>query len=173
MNKVSQQFTKTKLNFDKELGGGYVYIEHSISNCKLTTIEFINGIYGYSTTEAENERMKKKMNLILKECRIVTHINTSSVAVKDFLEANYEIYSISKVPVGYGGGYQWYIMLRNKIGQPNSCMRPTEWKGEVKASAKMEPALPADKEKMKVALTAALKSRRRKTDVVDEIIAQL
>ena len=93
----------------------------SSSNCKLSTIEGIGNILAYGT----NAQKKYKLDQILTKCRIVTYINTNLSPVKDFIENNYELYESIKIPVGYSGGYQYHLFIRNSLGIKNETMRPT------------------------------------------------
>lgn len=137
-------------------------ITHSSSNCKLSYVESINGIYSTCNgTEAENV---EKVKRFLRDGRIVVNINTTDVRIKDFFERNFEIYSCAKLPVGYSNGFQYHILIRNKDSNATNKMylRPLP-------KAEKEPAM----DRLEKILTKTLKAKRRKTDIVKDVMANL
>lgn len=131
-----------------------VIIKDDPFNCKLTTVCSITGL----------KLDKDYFNELFKKCRILVHINTPNIETAAFIENNYELYGKVNVPIGYNGGYQYHLFVRNSLGYKNNNMRPTEYgKGGQKLN----------KNNVAKVLEAALKAKRRKTDVVPEIVAQL
>ncbi len=155
-----------RMTFSKEEGGGFIDMRHSASNCKLTLWEYSQYILGYPINE---ERAIAKIKIALKESRILVYINTTHPTLKKILKENFEIYQSVSIPIGYNHGYQYHIFLRNSIGLPNPNMRPSEYKKEVT----LDRDGVFNKQALKVALATALKKRRRKTDVVNEIVDSL
>lgn len=96
-------------------------------NCKLTYLNGIDGFLGFNL-----DSNKEDFEAVLKECRIATYINTRLGSTKDFILKNFEVYSLSKIPIGYSGTYQYHIIIRNTIGVANNNMRPSEYKEEPK-----------------------------------------
>lgn len=154
--------------------GGSLVLKHCPHNCKLTYLSSINNFL-YDLREA---KLKQDFDDVLKQCRIAVYLNTNSIPVKDWILKNYELYSLSQIPIGYGKGYQYHIIIRNSIGQVNPNMRPTEFnKEEVVVSTKTPTVIAGiddlTKTKIKENLVKILKKRRRKTDIVDEIVNSL
>lgn len=134
------------------------HLIHSQSNCKLTIFDGVNQI-DYRKTDSL-DTVKK----ILSQCRIVVYFNTTDSTIADFYRNNFEIYSESKIPVGYGGGYQYHIFIRNKNGQPNqNYARPVE-KDAISNKTNLEAVL-------KVALKN--KGKKKKADLIKEISEKL
>lgn len=164
MNKTTQQLNFTR--YTNAPGQPYATVEllHSRSNCKFSQIDFISHILGSGTDAQKKERMLE----VLKDARILVLVNTSIEAQKNWLEANFEIYESVKIPIGYGGGYQYHIFIRNPHGVQNPNMRPTEFKKD-----KEVPKGTVTKEKVKTELEKLLKQKRRKTDLVNEFVESL
>lgn len=151
-------------------------IEYDRSNCKLSLIKtcgmmLINKKEGGKYIIDERYRRVpdvectcRTIKTVLSVCRIVTFLNTIDVRLKDIILDNFDIYGYSAIPVGYGGGYQYHIHIRNPYGIANANMRPSEYipKGD---------AVP--RTKIGESITTVLKKHRRKTDIVDEILKQL
>ena len=123
-------------------------IINSISNCKLCTIENIQTLNYYDKLNIDN------IKNLLSNCRILVYFHTIDANLVKFFRDNFEIYSESKVPVGYGAGYQYHVILKNiysKDGNKDN-LRPVEKNTKIK-----------DLEQI---LTSTLKAKRRKTDIV-------
>lgn len=152
--------TKTINAINIKFGHYYTNVDiiHSLNNCKLTVVDGIrNAISGIKSNIDKEIIIFKEL---LTECRQLTAINTTNTDIKDFIVNNFETYSVSKIPVGYNNGYQWHIFVRNiysKLG--TDYLRAVE----------KEPIIT----KIETQLTSALKAKRRKTDVVKDIIANL
>lgn len=139
--------------------GGITLID-SQSNCKLTSIEGINNLMNVYNV---NDRVALTKEM-LTNCRILVFFNTNTPGLVKFFEDNFEIYSVSKAPVGYGGGYQYHVLLRNGYSKASNI---------VYLRKKEDVANLEGIEKIKAAITSVMKSKRRKTDIVDEIIQKI
>jgi hypothetical protein len=164
MTKKDYTYGYTSVSFDYQTeGGGQVNIMDDPHNCKLTHLIYCGGLDNYGNKS--EEQMKKKIDAILEMSRIVVSMNTTSKRLAEFLKKNYELYSYTEVPVGYHGGYQYYIVVRNTLTKARNTqyMRPLE-------TAKV-PGI--DTETVKTVMTNLLKKKRRKTDIVDDLIKVL
>ncbi len=85
-----------------------LYAFNHSSNCKMSTIEGICalGLLPSKATKAEFDKM-------LMELRAVVFIHTINEPLAKFIESNYETYYSEKVPIGYGTGNQYHILIRN------------------------------------------------------------
>ncbi len=138
-------------------------ILHSASNCKLTSIDYIRELFSGSATEEQRIAGFKE---VLKDCRMLVYINTNNDIIADFLTKNFEIYGHNKVPVGYGGGYQHHIFIRNTYSKHGTAyLRDVEKPTQAVATP--------NKEMIKQVITSTLKSKRRKLDVVEDIMKQI
>lgn len=94
-------------------------------------------------------------------------INTTSTEIKDFFEKNFEVYNSIRIPIGYGGGYQYYIFIRNNDSDRTNkiYLRPVEKDSFKEISTyKLEKTL---KNALKY------KSKRKKSDIIKEVIENI
>lgn len=131
-----------------------VNVTHVSSNCKLSTIDYI------SNMPLDVPKVKK----FLEDLRIVVHFNTTNKRIVEFFEKNFEVYDVSEIPVGYGGGYQYFVTLKNNDSKyPNKqYLREKEVPNKGLNLAKVEEIM-----------TKTLKAKRRKTDIVKEVLDNL
>jgi len=141
-----------------QLGGPWrnVWIQDCASNCKLTYINFVANLIGLDNKKAFDE--------ILAKCRLACSFNVNNDAAKDWILKNYEVYSCSPVPIGYGSvgtntHNQWHIVLKNPTCK-TSYARPTLYKKNEIGNFKEN-------------LITLLKKNRRKLDIVDKIMSLL
>ncbi len=139
--------------------GNYVYLTDSMSNCKLTSVDYVGSLYGYNniTNVQQDKEFILKLKEVLTQCRILVHINIINERIAKLVQDNFECYESIKIPVGYGG-YQYHIFIKNGKG---GCARDIEKKPEY------------DKATIKEKLTVILKKKRRKTDIVKDLIDSL
>lgn len=130
-----------------------ITIIDSISNCKLSTIENIQ-LLPLKINEVKE---------VLSACRILVYFNTNNEQIVDFFKENFELYSIAKIPVGYNNGFQWHVYIKNNDSTSGN-------KAYLRDIIKEEPNKIINIEKIKDVLTKTLKSKRRKTDIVQEVI---
>lgn len=139
-----------------------IYIKDCPQNCKLTYISNINGFLGIPGDDT-----KKIFDEVLKECRMSVYLNTNTPIIKDWILKHYEVYSNTPIPIGYGGMYQYHIIIRNSITKrPSVNMRATEYGKDQEPVEKL-------KARIKDKLKKALKAKKRKTDLVDEVVDSL
>jgi len=139
---------------------GAARMNHSTTNCKLSTIEGIKYLIGsgfYDTPEEKVQRVKNFLNT----GRTVVSLNTNDPDIKNFFEKNFNVFSSIEVPVGYNNGYQYHLILNNNKGY---------WRTPAK---KPIPKLDADMSNLEEVLTKILKSKRRKTDIVKDVMENL
>jgi len=125
------------------------------SNCKFSMIDYIHNSYSRN-----KEEMRANINSLLKRSRLAVLIQTTSLDIVTFLQENYEIYSLVRLPIGYSSGYQYHITLRNKLTRDSNFNYARSSKG---ISIKDVDSL--DKEIIQI-----FKDKRRKVDIVPEII---
>lgn len=130
------------------------------SNCKYSNIDYIGQLMTGSVTEQQRVDAFKD---VLKLCRIIVSVNTTSPEVAKFLEKHFDLYSCAKVPVGYNNGFQWHIIIKNKYSKVGNNHYLRDVPVEKKVSKKA----------IESAITKVLKSKRRKTDVVKDIMENI
>lgn len=138
---------------------------HESSNCKFSFVESINGLWAASYKKDEKEKIQTFKNF-LKQGRIVVSVNTTDNAIKEFILKNFEVYGYNKVPVGYNNGFQHHILIKNNdSGYANKMyLRPVEKTVKIK-----NPTM----DQLEEVLTKTLKAKRRKTDIVKEVMANI
>lgn len=148
-----------QLTFDESEGYGSVYIQHSNSNCKLTIWDYASGLK--RSTEEQTIKVVKEA---LKKSYILVFINTTDIKFKEILERNFEIYGCLEIPIGYSNGYQYHIFIRNTFSYAanKTYLRAIENKNKI-----------IDKVKLKESLLNIFKIKRRKPDIIDDIINQI
>lgn len=142
--------------------GGYnrtLYLASDATNCKLSYIHGAGQLAGYS-----EEDLKTVFDQILNSAKGCVILNTINKTISDFINKTYPVYYYNEVPIGYGTGFQYHICFQNVIKVNTSCRQPV----------KLEVKNPLDeKAAIKQKLHDLLKSKRRKTDYVDEFINSL
>lgn len=135
MNTGTQTLTNLTISFfDDPLAGrpyGRCVITDGGGNCKLSRVDNINTILNsdYHTTKTQKLYAMKE---VLKRCNMLVHINTPYRSQALFIQKNFEVYEIAKIPVGYDMGddtdeYQYHIFLRNIENHRSSAyLRPVE-----------------------------------------------
>ena len=125
------------------------------SNCKFSVIDYIS--YAYSYNEQDT---KANIDALLKHCKLAALVQTTQLNIVKFLQDNYDVYSLVRLPIGYGMGYQYHVTIRNKLTTYGNF---TYARAAEKVSIQDVDSL--DKEIMQV-----FKDKRRKVDIVPEII---
>ncbi len=134
-----------------------VKVLHSASNCKLTNLDSVCNMPLYNID---------KVKEFFKELRIVVAFNTTNKNIVDFFEKNFELYSVAEIPVGYNNGFQYHIIVKNTYSNfPNK-----EYLRDIK---KEQPNKGVDLAKIEEIMTKTLKAKRRKTDIVKEVLDNL
>lgn len=125
------------------------------SNCKFSVIDHINYAYSYN-----DETCKANIDALLKYCKLAALIQTNTLSIVNFLQDNYDVYSLVRLPIGYSMGYQYHVTIRNKLTTYGNFNYARFAK---KVSIKDVDSL--DKEIIQI-----FKNKRRKIDIVPEII---
>lgn len=133
--------------------GFTVYRSGDYTNCKLSYIHNIGGLQ--LLTE---EEFKMYLDEVLKTCKGMVFMSTTSVTVKEYLNKLYQVYYCIEVPIGYNNGFQYHIGIRNPINVNAHCRIP------------VPKSVPPSKEELRKKLTDYLTSKRRKTDIVDDVL---
>lgn len=135
----------------------YMYVATDVSNCKLSYIHGA-GTLGSLSDEKKKEVIDALLKLPdAKGCYI---LNTTDRSVADFISKTYPVYYYQNVPIGYNGGCQYHICIKNTVKENTHCRTP-----------KNSPY--PDKEVIRRKLETILKAKRRKTDYIDEFIKSL
>ena len=134
---------------------GTIYHSESSSNCKLTQLEYIQQI-------AKDEG-KPYFDAILKQSRQLVQCNVNNLIHANWIKNNYEYYSYDTAPVGYNNGDQHHFIIRNRIGYAKE-----NYMRDKVVPVVEQPII--NKEAIKEKITSFLKTKRRKLDVVDEIM---
>lgn len=141
-----------------------VWISGDNSNCKLS---YIHGIG--SLNLLTKEELKQVVNRCLQDCKGAVYINSTNKQVISYLKELYPTYSYTEVPIGYGTGFQYHILIKNTVKVNDNCRNPT-------APVTTAPQIPASAishNYVRTKLTELLKKKRRKTDIVEEFIKML
>ena len=155
-----QQNGKWTINFDyydKETGGGGQTIFHNSEyNCKLGIIDYCDGIF-----KGTEDQMKERFALALSKMNLAVSLNTHRQDVADFINKNYEVYSHVKIPIGYPqhGGVQHHFVIRNTLSKA----RNLQYQRPISKETNLNTPLVER-------LEAFMKKRRRKTDIVPELV---
>ena len=147
---------------EQEYFGGATIVS-SPSNCKLSYIENVGSLYA-SCTGTESEKVEK-IKRFLSEAKIVVSFNIIHNTLVDFFKKNFELYSCVQIPVGYSGGYQYHIIIKND----NSAYGNKSYLRPVEKMAEKAPSL----DRIEEVLTKTLKAKRRKIDIVKDVINSL
>ena len=131
-------------------------------NCKQAFINSINGLM-----MLPSEERKTFFNEVLKHCHITVHLNTTVPELAKWIVENYETYFYVEVPVGYGSGFHHHILIKNKLSGSGNTVYLREDIGEV-----VKHTIPknTDKPALKDQFLSLFKLKRRKTDIVDDLI---
>lgn len=142
---------------------GHATIVNSPSNCKLSNIEYVADLYR-SCNNLSLENKIAKIKRFLSKCRILVCINTIDKNIKDFFEENFEIYDITKMPIGYNNGNQYYIFIKNNdsVYSNKNYLRPVE-KNVFKE-------IPTNKLEQTLNNALKYKAKRKKSDIIKEVI---
>lgn len=89
----------------------HINFTNNTSNCKLATIENAGGFLGISDEKLRKQIIDKILSSISGR-NIFIHITDEKSF--NWLRDNYVHYYAVKVPVGYGTGNQYHILLKNK-----------------------------------------------------------
>lgn len=155
---------KCHIHFDsyseEGLGGGYVSFYPVPGNCKMGFIDSVGGI-----NIGTDEQKKAKLDYVLTRSEIIVYLNTHMQDYAEFIKNNYELYAYNEVPVGYGNGYQYHIIIRNTLSTRSNknYLRPVE-------AAKTSRTKKKTKNKIKGLIEGVLKKYRRKTDIAGTIM---
>lgn len=142
-------------------------IKHDSSNCKLSYIHYLGNIQYFTI-----DQKKIIIDAALRLCKGCVILNTISKteSESDFIKENYDVYYYHKVPIGYYNGYQYHIAIRNSNNINSSCRKPEE---NTDLLIKEQPLKNDFKTFIKEKLLLILKSKRRKSDFVDEFLNTL
>lgn len=97
---------------------GILYAYESSSNCKLSILEGTSAL-GFNL----DKQIKDKFDDVLSQLRAVVFMHVTSEHLVNWINENYSTYYINKVPVGYGRGYQWHILLKNELSKMKAYLR--------------------------------------------------
>lgn len=128
--------------------GLYCCLTQSISNCKLTIIDYISNL----------ELTKNIYDQVFQQCRLLISVNTFRKDILEWIEKNYSVYDVSIAPVGYTGTEnQYHILIKNPFSE-SFYSRPIPEKKEI------------DIIKIKENLIKAFKQKKRKTDLIEQLL---
>lgn len=139
--------------------GAILQLNPSSSNCKLTIWEgMVTALYYADTDEKKKEIIDEALQSIN---RAILYVHIIRKDIYEFIIKNYETYGTVVCPIGYPGqnNMQYHIFIRNPR---NSYARP------VTEVVKAAPTVNIEHFGNK--LKNLLKSKRRKTDIIDDII---
>lgn len=91
------------------------------SNCKLSYIHNIGWLKHITTKDNERKEIIDKLLEYQKGC---VFINTINKDLADFINKTYPTYFYEEVPIGYNGGYQYHICIKNVIKINHYCRTP-------------------------------------------------
>lgn len=146
------KFSELNDNNPNESTTFVAYIGDDITNCKLSYIHGIGSLYN---VRSDNEK-KEITDYLLKRCKGCVIINTTQKTIADFIRNTYPTYYYQELPLGYGTANHYHVCIQNTVFPNANCKAPTPAK---------------EKTEIKDKLIAFLKSKRRKTDFVDEFIS--
>lgn len=135
-----------------------LYITNSQSNCKLTVWDYVSE---FCPNGEDIKDIIDNFNEALKISRCLVHVHTSQERIRDIFENNFDVYESIKIPCGYNNGYQYHVFLRNPFNDNRNARKSEFVKNKTTTK------------QIKDVITKTLKQRRRKLDVVPEIMAQL
>ncbi len=127
------------------------------SNCKLSYLHKVGNLSQVKDDKEKDEIIKFLMERA-KGCII---LNTTNKDVAKFIKNTYKVYYYHEVPIGYSGGFQYHICIKNTVRPNEYCKDPQEETGFF------------DKAHIKEKLIKLLGIKRRKSDYIDEFIDSL
>jgi len=130
---------------------GAARISSSGSNCKLSYADYINNV----------PLDKETYTNFFRAGRDLIYIHTTDKNIVKFLQENFEIYSVSKIPAGYHNGFQWHVILRNPNGT-NANVRPPE-----------KTIIPTDNIESILNKALTNKGKKTKADIIKEVVENL
>ena len=134
--------------------GRGITMHHLPSNCKLSVLDgtgfFLSGF-------ALDAKTKEKFDAVLQNCYITVFIHVTTTRIKDFIVNNYETYYCETVPTGYTGGNQYHILIKNGLSKFSN-----------KQHLRDKPQ--KDTTPIKEKLLELFKKRKRKNDIVEDIL---
>lgn len=133
-----------------------VYISSDVTNCKLSYIHGAGQLVSFKA-----EELKEVFDALLINTKGCIILNTIQKTVFDFVNNTYPVYYQHAVPIGYHNGFQYHVCFKNTIRVNSNCRTPEVDKPVI------------DKAAIKQNLCTLLKSKKRKTDYVDEFINSL
>lgn len=132
-------------------------ISKDSTNCKLSYIHGIGNLQQF-----DDEEKKEVLNFLLSRSDGCVILNTISKSVADWIVNNYPTYYYNQPPIGYNGGVQHHICIKNTVKNNGACRNP-----QPLSVNEITPAIIRDK------LTRILRQKRRKSDYVDDFIKSL
>lgn len=155
MTITTSNYTKqiTRITYPTKNYTSYIDYMMSLSNCKLAVVDYCNNLADY----ADVKTVKELFARIPAAALYITLTNTKTLK---FLMENFDCYINERVPIGYNNGFQYHLVIRNIT---DNRARP------LIANSKHT----LNKENIKEAIVKILKKYRRKTDIVDEILAEI
>lgn len=157
-----------KINIPNELGKGFIAYQDSAYNCKHSIIDSIGSIMSPYNDDSD-EKIVEKLKYVFSKLRIVVTLNTISDRLSKIILKNFELYGYNKVPAGYDNGFQHHFIISNafaKAGQ--DYRRETTFKFNEE-----NVVLKNSKEQLKAVITKVFKAKRRKIDIVDDILKEI
>lgn len=137
--------------------GFCLYLSQDTTNCKLSYIHQPSSLNGLNKDEK-----KEVVDYLLRKAKGCVILNTTYKEITNFIKTTYPTYYYQEVPIGYNGGFQYHICIKNTISVSEYCRQPVKevQNGLVKKDVKEK-------------LLTILKTKRRKIDYVDEFIKTL
>lgn len=88
------------------------YFMRSYSNCKLGMLDHISNLFYLEDENEINETIASIFNYIPNQIEVVL-ITTNNETNLDYIEKYFDVLSVLTLPIGYRGGYQYHIYVRN------------------------------------------------------------
>lgn len=132
-------------------------ISRDSTNCKLSYIHGIGNLQPF-----DDKEKKEILDFLLSKSDGCVILNTISKNVADWIVKNYPTYYYNQPSIGYSGGVQHHICIKNTVKNNTYCKNPQPLTAD-----KITPEIVREK------LTKVLKQKRRKSDYVDDFIKSL
>ena len=98
-----------------------LYLNSDGTNCKLSYIHGAGVLYGIT-----DEEKKAVIDRMLLDAKGTIVINTTCKEVSQFIEKTYLTYYSHELPIGYHGGYQYHLCIKNTINTNAYCKDPVK-----------------------------------------------
>ncbi len=104
-NVSSKEITKVIITDTGKIINPYFYIINSVSNCKLVNLEYLS--IALSSQKSTDTFVKILKNYQGRTYRRVFNCSLIKVSQVRILMEHFKLVGLSKIPIGYGSGYQY------------------------------------------------------------------